>query len=526
VRFFRVQHAVEPPRPNRRRKIATVLLAGCLGLGAVAGLTQGMTSCSGAKKEPAAAQPRPLTAVEAGKLAGVRRNNYDDGRATVSGMVDGKDPDGRPKEVRFAGWIDWRRSLLYVRTAERRSMPGLLIQATPGIIAIRAEDKPSATAEPPIVPPSGNWRVRPLGLPIPEKPDPLDGLVAVLLNLSAPSADNPDLLRDLQTQWLRKDAVDGTPVEVLVGPATIPTQTGTQSPTASPSKSSSKPALKPAAVPSASPAPTRTPDPHSLLAHGGPVAYWVDGTARVRRIEALLADDVRARVDFDRTRRPELTAIAAFGGADISPRKVTAAEAKALAVMRKRTLAARGGHITVNLPLPPARMIFVDGWLDWRSRVAYAIAHDLDDASRDVLVHAGRTTVSLRKSSDKTPPVPAPRGKWERRAWSDLGVRVPATELDLLLHEALSVGLPVTDDAKVLAKTAYRLRLDELNGRPVAVFEIRTPADAGSPPGAALMRYWVDPTGVVRRLEIRTRLGYAQLDIDFAAKLPRLPGQV
>ncbi|NUR74277.1 MAG: hypothetical protein HOU81_26000 [Hamadaea sp.] len=527
---------MESARPNRRRKIATVLVAGCLALGAVAGLSQGMTACSGPDKSADAPKARPLTAAEAGTLAGVRLHNYEDQRATVSGVVAGKDPDGKPKDVRFAGWIDWRRSLLYVRTAERKGMPALLIQAMPGIMAIRAEDKPSATAEPPAEPPTGNWRVRPLGLPVPEQPDPLDSLVAVLLQLSATKADNPDLLRDLQTQWLRKDAVDGTAVEVLLGPATIPMKpvaTSSPTPTTAASQSPSatkKPGLNPAGVkptnPSATPSASPTPDPHSLVANGGPVAYWVDGTARVRRIEALLTNDIRARVDFDRTRRPELTAIAAFGGALINPRKVTAAEAKALSVMRRRTQAARGGHFTVNLPLPPARMIFVDGWLDWRTGVAYALAHDLDDDARNVLVHAGRTSVSLRASTDKQPPLPAPRGKWERRSWEDLGVRVPATELDVLLHEALSVGVPGRDDPKALAKSAYRLRLDELNGRPVAVFEIHTAADAASPPGTALMRYWVDPTGVVRRLEIRTRLGFAQLDIDFGKRLPTLPSRV
>lgn len=531
-----------------------------------------MTSCSGPDEAADAPKARPLTAVEAGKLADVRLHNYEDQRATISGVVAGKDPDGKPKDVRFAGWIDWRRSLLYVRTAERKGMPGLLIQAMPGIIAIRAEDRPSATAEPPTEPPTGSWRVRPLGLPVPEKPDPLDGLIAVLLQLGSAKADNPDLLRDLQTQWLRSDTVDGTPVEVLLGPAVIPTQkivsTPSPSTSARPGTSSSatatatrKPGLNPAGVkpptptaktptattptaktptattPAAKAPPTTTqsaktpsaspsPDPRSLLAHGGPVGYWVDGTARVRRMEALLSDGIRARVDFDRTRRPELTAVAAFGGGVVNPRKVTAAEAKALSVMRTRTRAARGGQFTVNLPLPPARMIFVDGWLDWRGGVAYALAHDLDDDARNVLVHAGRTTVAMRASTDKQPPLPAPRGKWERRSWNDLGVRVPATELDVLLHEALSVGLAGRDDPKALAKSAYRLRLDELNGRPVAVFEIHTAADAGSPPGAALMRYWVDPTGVVRRLEIRTPLGFAQLDIDFSKPLPTLPARV
>jgi len=531
---------VEPARPNRRRKIVTFLLAGCMALGAVAGLSQSMTSCSAPKTEPVASA-RPLNAVEAGKLADVRLHNFEDGRAAVSGLIGGKveGKDGaNEKEVRFHGWIDWRRPLLYIRTAEREGMPGLLIQAVPGIIAIRAEEKAAPTAEPPAIPPAGNWRVRPLGLPVPEKPDPVDGLIALLFSIAAQHADDPELLRGTESQWLRHDTLEGTPVEVLLGPANIPTAAPSPSGSASPWESATPSSsaipnpvkgLNPAALQSPASSPSAAPDPKSLLAHGGPVAYWVDGNARVRRLEALLADETRARVDFDREQRPELAAIDAFGGAEVTPRPVSAAEAKALSMMRRRTLAARGGRMTITLPLPPARMIAVDGWLDWRSGIAYAIAHDLDDAKRDVLLHAGRTTVALRAVTGKPqpkPPLPVPHGKWEQRAWTDLGVRVPATELDVLLHEALSVGVPARDDAASLAKSAYRLRLDVLDGRQVAVFEIHTPADGKSAPGAALMRYWVDPSGVVRRLEIRTRLGFAQLDIDFGKRPPSLPPRV
>jgi len=521
-----VQHAVEPARPNRRRKIATFLLAGCLALGAVAGLSQGVTACSAPKPEPVASA-RPLNAVEAGKLADVRLHNFEDGRAAVSGLIGSKD-----KEVSFHGWIDWRRPLVYIRTAQREGMPGLLIQAVPGLVAIRAEQKAASNAEPPAIPPTGNWRVRPLGLPVPQKPDPMDGLIALLFSIAAQHADEPELLRGIESQWLRHDTLDGTPVEVLLGPATIPTAAPSPSSSVTPWQSAT-PAptkgLNPAALQSPTPSPSAAPDPKSLLAHGGPVAYWVDGNARVRRLEALLADDIRARVDFDRQQRPELAAIDAFGGAVVAPRPVSAAEARALSMMRRRTLAARGGRMTITLALPPSRMIAVDGWLDWRSGIAYAIVHDLDDAKRDVLVHAGRTTVALRAVTGKpqpTPPVPVPRGKWERRAWTDLGVRTPATELDVLLHEALSVGMPARDNAAALVKSAYRLRLDTLGGRQVAVFEIHTPADGTGAAGTALMRYWVDPSGVVRRLEVRTRLGFAQLDIHFGKRPPAIPARV
>ncbi|NUT35601.1 MAG: hypothetical protein HOV79_21315 [Hamadaea sp.] len=535
------------PAPNRRRKIATVVLTGCLAVAAVAGLGQGLASCSSPKAAPET-KPRPLNAVEAGKLAEFRLHNHEDGRAAVRGVVGSRD-----EEIAFRGWVDWRRPLVYLRTAGRKGEPGLLLQAVPGVIAIRAETATpaeGAAAPPPARPPAGNWRVRPLGLPMPDAPDPMDALIGLILTAAATEADNPDLLRGLQTQWLRHDALDGTAVEVLLGPAVMPTAAPSPSGSAaaSPTELHYNQALEPVRVPSSAsptrPAPTPTtkttptakataspsprPDPNSLLAHGGPVAYWLDGGARLRRLEVMLTDKFRARVDFDRSQRPELTAVEAFGGAAVNPRPVSAVEAKALAMMRQRTLAARGGRLTVSLALPPARMISVTGWVDWRAAVAYAKVNDLDDASRNLLVHAGRSSVSLRTAAKgrPTPPLPAPRGGWETRRWTAVGLGVHVSELDILLHEVLSMAAPGRDSASDLAKRAHRLRLDEVGGRPVAVFEIHSPGEQGTAPGTALMRYWVDPTGVVRRIEMRTRLGFAQLDLDLSKRPPTLPGRV
>jgi hypothetical protein len=48
----------------------------------------------------------------------------------------------------------------------------------------------------------------------------------------------------------------------------------------------------------------------------------------------------------------------------------------------------------------------------------------------------------------------------------------------------------------------------------VTVYEIAKGADLGGARGAARIRYWMDRTGVLRRLELRTRTGaFAQLDI-------------
>jgi len=48
------------------------------------------------------------------------------------------------------------------------------------------------------------------------------------------------------------------------------------------------------------------------------------------------------------------------------------------------------------------------------------------------------------------------------------------------------------------------LREDVLAGVPVTVYEIRGPAESGTPPGQGLLRYWVDRSGLLRRVEVRT----------------------
>jgi hypothetical protein len=128
----------------------------------------------------------------------------------------------------------------------------------------------------------------------------------------------------------------------------------------------------------------------------------------------------------------------------------------------------------------------------------------MDDPQRDVLIHASATRMSLHKTTGKATPLPAPPRQWQSSGGGDL---------DVLLHEVLSICI----DVRGLAERANRLRLDEIGDRPVTVFEIRG--------GEPLSRYWVDPTGLVHRVEIRTSLGFAQLDIDYG-EIPTLPARV
>ena len=98
------------PRASRRRAVS-IILAGCLSLGAAAGLAQGITACQPAVQPDTS---RPLAAAEADRLARMRLQNYQDGRAGFRATI------GQPgRQVRLTGWVDWQRTLAYfaVRSA-------------------------------------------------------------------------------------------------------------------------------------------------------------------------------------------------------------------------------------------------------------------------------------------------------------------------------------------------------------------------------------------------------------------------
>ena len=156
---------------------------------------------------------------------------------------------------------------------------------------------------------------------------------------------------------------------------------------------------------------------------------------------------------------------------------------------------------------------------------------DVDDPTYDVFFHANRSTVAIRKHGGRapdTPAVPAPEGGWERVAWGQLSGTPKLTDLDTLVYEALSMGANVIDDVTRIRTYARRLRVDVLNGVPVGVFELPSAIEQQfAAPGQARLRYWVDNSGVLRRLEIRTGTGgLAQLDLQVGAKLPSLPESV
>lgn len=492
--------AVRPPGhaapPAGRRRTIALLLAATVVVGAAAMF--GPDLLPGGAAEPA--EPaRPLSPAEADRLAGMRQHNWQDGRAGVRATV-----GDRTGQVHLTGWVDWRRPMVYLaRSGPTPDTATELVQAVPGLVASRPGPAPPAATgspgvadphpPPPVPLPARGWRLRhpgadgPAGAP--SAPGTIDALVVLLLLLTAEQPDPAGLLAGSEAQWLRQDRTAGYAVDVLLGPA-----------------------VPPSAAPAGG-APDR-----SLAAMGGAVQYWLDDRARLHRLVALLAPGTQVRVDLDRDDHTAPPVLDLLGGAAVDPRPVTADQLATLTRLRQRNQATGGGAVRLVLPAEDGAIVRGTGWLDWERSIGYLVK--VRDGAPDGLLWADRTGVATRPGEPEPaggPPLPAPPDPdWHRSRWEDRGDEHGGFDLDLLLHEALSLSHWQPDQPEALPEQTRWLRADELAGSPVDVYEVPRPVESDVAPGGARLRYWVDrDSGVLRRLEIRTRSGgYGQLDLD------------
>ncbi|MFG2055922.1 hypothetical protein ACGFI9_18030 [Micromonospora sp. NPDC048930] len=446
-----------PERPTRRRAIlvALAVTAAASAAALVAGLLQW-------SPEPARDPARRLTHGEVERLSAMRVTNQRDVRAGVRVSVG----TGAARSE-LVGWVDWARPLVYLDVggpgagAERG-----LVQATASTVVLRPDPAAAPTpTPPPLVPPADRWRLR---------EPPATGAVAPVRDLLLGLGANRIDVVSTRARWQGRASTDGTAVDILE--TTLP----------------------------ADPAPTAP--------RAAPARLWLDGDARLHRLEGRLPDGRPVTVELERTDRPTLRPVAALGGHPGLPRALTDAEADRLARLPARLRALGGATVTLTAPLGPTANLRAAGWLRWTESAAYLAVDEADSPGRRTLLRwrggrATRAEVPAGPAGDvpATPPLPPPAGL----TWT--AARPPADDLDRLLAAALR-----GDDAPVPARSAVRLRGDRTADRSVDVIEVRT--------GGAVLRYWVDRDGLLRRLELRTGRGvWAQLDLS-PGRVPALPG--
>ncbi|MFJ6196459.1 hypothetical protein [Micromonospora sp. NPDC092111] len=448
--------------PARRR--TTLVALGVIAAGSAAALVAGLLSWAPAPAEPA----RALTDGEAGRLAATRVTTYRDVRAGVRVAVG--TGAGRTDLV---GWVDWSRPLAYLDVGG----PGAgqdrgLVQATPSAVVARPDPAAVlASARPPLVPPTDHWRRR--DLPAGRG---LAGVLDVLFTLGADRADPAEPLRRGAGRWVDRDVLGGDPVDVLQARLSPPAPVG--------------PAASPAA-----PQVAGDRDPR----------WWVDRDARLRRWAGRLPDGTPVTVELDRVDRPTLRPVDALGGRPGLPRALTDSESARLGRLADRLRACAGAIVTVAAPLGSAANLRGAGWLSWSGEVAYLSVSELDTLGRRTLLRRDRAGFAradvpvgpdLRAPEPPLgPPLPAPA----EAGWRTAGR--PTDDLDLLIDTALLTGTTA-----VRPGAAVRVRGDRLAGQPVDVIELRHQS--------LRLRYWLDRSGLLRRLELRTQGGlWAQLDL-------------
>ncbi|WP_196222534.1 hypothetical protein [Micromonospora sp. CP22] len=428
---------------TRRRRLTLT------GLASVAAISAVLLVATLVTWTPAAPPPRELTPGERERLAAMRVTNYREVRAGLHVTAG----DGATR-TDLLGWVDWARGLTYLDVGG----PGAgalrgLAQATPTVLVVRPDPTAVPTpAMPPLVPPTGGWRV-----------SDQRGIEPLLKLIFTLAADRPDGVDGWVGRWVGQDRVNGEPVDILE--VTTP-QSGT--------------------------AASGAPD-------AAPVRYWVDPAGRLHRMAAELAGIGPVAVTLNRADRPTLRPVAALGGRPGLPRALTAAERNRWRRLPARLRAVGGAKVTLTVPASAATNLRGNGWLSWTTGDAYLGVTDLDGNGRRTLVrHHGRKITRIdgaaTTGSKARPPLPPPKTGWRTGAH-----RTQA--LDPLVAAALTAARRDGPPG-----TARRIRGDTLAGVTVDVVQVDT---ARGP-----LRYWVDKRATLRRLELPTRAGaWAQLDL-------------
>lgn len=176
----------------------------------VAALLVGITLGGCASSTPGAEDPQVtgLTTEQAERLAVARFRNFDAGVREVTVTVAGDDTG----EIVVAGWYDYATHTGYGSATAAGADAGLIWWSADTIAT-----REGATGEEiaPLPLPDDGWQSGAL--------DPsstnLANSLALVTNLGSDRPENPQLLAQSDAAFLKKDTIDGTAVEVFIGPS-------------------------------------------------------------------------------------------------------------------------------------------------------------------------------------------------------------------------------------------------------------------------------------------------------------------
>lgn len=195
--------------------------------------------------------------------------------------------------------------------------------------------------------------------------------------------------------------------------------------------------------------------------------------------------------------------------ATASARPLTTDEAQGLATMRFQNYAA--GVRTVRFEVRDAgRTYAVDGWVDFAAHLGYAAVRETSSGETGLLAWTPQTVATFdgaAASDDGTPPLPPPA--LDAAGWTTSELAPDRSRLHALLAVLVGLGNDRPDNPVLLQQSDARwLREDSVDGEPVQVLAGPTSDDVSAQDpaadsSAATVRYWVDESWRIVRLEAR-----------------------
>lgn len=197
---------------------------------------------------------------------------------------------------------------------------------------------------------------------------------------------------------------------------------------------------------------------------------------------------------------------------DSEPRVVTTAESELLAVIRFKNFDAGTRSVTAAFD-DAGGALTLDGWFDYETHVGYGLV-TVDGESSDLILWDATTLAALGVTRTSTPPLPVPAAT---EAWTPAAVDPTASAAQAVLGVIANLGADRPENPLLLRQNgALHIADDDIDGTPVSIFTgpaVGAVSADGVDPDAAGLRYWVDDTGLLLRVE--ARLGSSWVTVDF-----------
>ena len=186
-------------------------------------------------------------------------------------------------------------------------------------------------------------------------------------------------------------------------------------------------------------------------------------------------------------------------------RAVTTEEAQRFAATRFRNYDAGARTVAFTLEEAGGPSSFA-GWVDYAHGVGYG---RLETPAEHGLLLWNAAVVGSHPAQGDTAPLPIPDTDQLAEAWTGGALAPSSSRLHALLATLVALGVDRPDNPLLLQQSgALWLGERQLDGRELTVFagppsDEALPAGATADPDAASVRYWIDATGLLARLDVR-----------------------